>query len=68
MSSIWNVVRALEKQSLATDSGKSDQIGNLSCSLCELLIQKLLSCLLATALENMTIPGVAEESVYCYNP
>ena len=68
MSSLCNVVRASEKRSLATDGGKPDQIGNLCCSLCELFIQKLLGYLLATALENMTIPGVAEESVYCYNP
>lgn len=67
MSSICRAVRAWEKRSLLTDSGKSDQSGNLCCSLCELLIQKLLSCLLATALENMAIPGVAGESVCCYN-
>jgi len=58
----------LEEQSLVTDSGKFDQSGSLCYRLCELLIQKLLGCLLAAALESMTIPGVAEEPVYCYNP
>lgn len=67
-SSVGNVARASEEQSVVTDGGKPDQIGSLCCSLCELLIQKLLGCLLAPALEIMTVPGVAEEPVYCYNP
>lgn len=68
ISNICNVAGALEEWSLVTDGGKLHQTGSLCCSVCELLIQKLLSCLLATALENMTIPGVAEEPVYRYNP
>lgn len=60
MSSICRAGRAWEKRALLTDSG-ADQIGNLCCSLCELLIQKLLSCLFAAVLGNMTIPGAAGE-------
>lgn len=67
-SSVGNVARASEEQSVVTDGGKPDQICSLCCCLSELLIQKLLGCLLAPALEIMTVPGVAEEPVYRYNP